>query len=321
MMMGQRADEESIKIINKDLGLDQPLTVQFAMYVNDISPVSVHSLQEESHFYLDSSKYDYTPLITMGEKKLVTKVPYLRRSYQTKRKVSEILEDSMPETAVLALTSILVATFLGVLLGVISAIKKSTWMDRSILFTSILGLSGPSFFVGIIFAWLFGFVWGDWTGLGTHGSLYSIDDFTGEEYLDLKNLILPGFTLAIRPLAVIVQLTRNSMLEVLSQDYIRTAKAKGLGQRIVIIKHALKNALNPVITAVSGMFASLLAGALFVEMVFSWKGIGWQIYQALIKYDLPVVMGGVLTFSIIFVFINVLVDITYGILDPRVRIQ
>lgn len=321
MMMGQRADEESIKIINKDLGLDQPLTTQFVMYVNDVLPISLHSLNEESRFYLDSTKYDYATIAKIGNKKAVVKVPYLRRSYQSKRKVSEILFDSMPETAVLAFAAMLLSGIIGILMGVVAAVKKSTWMDNSILFSSILGLSGPSFFMGIIIAWLFGYVWTDWTGLNTHGSLYSIDDLTGEEYLDLKNLILPTIALFIRPLAIIVQLTRNSMLEVLSLDFVRTARAKGLSFRKVVIKHALKNALNPVITTISGMFGSLLAGALFIEMVFGWKGIGWVIYVALTKHDMPVVMGGVLTFSLAFVIINILVDISYGMLDPRVRIQ
>ena len=148
-----------------------------------------------------------------------------------------------------------------------------------------------------------------------------MDDLGRGEYLDLKNLILPALTLGIRPLAIIVELTRNSMLEVLSQDYIRTARAKGLGTASVVLKHALKNALNPVVTAVSGWLASLLAGAVFVEFVFDWKGIGVVIVNALDKYDFPVVMGAVLFISVILVVINVLADILYGVLDPRVRIN
>ncbi|MCK9423756.1 MAG: ABC transporter permease, partial [Bacteroidales bacterium] len=153
------------------------------------------------------------------------------------------------------------------------------------------------------------------------GSLFTVDDFGRGEYLDLKNLILPAFTLGIRPLAIIVELTRNSLLEEMTQDYIRTARAKGLGKGRIIFKHALKNALNPVVTAISGWLASLLAGAVFVEFIFDWKGIGVVIVNALDKYDFPVVMGAVLFISIILIIINFMVDIIYGMLDPRVRIE
>jgi ABC-type dipeptide/oligopeptide/nickel transport system permease component len=158
------------------------------------------------------------------------------------------------------------------------------------------------------------------TGLNMTGSLYSVDVWKGE-YLDLKNMILPIITLMVRPLSVIVQLTRSSLLEVMSQDYIRTARAKGLSETKVIVKHALRNALNPVITAVSGWFASLLAGAVFVEFVFGWKGLGQEMFTAIEKQDLPVVMGGVLVIASAFVLINLLVDLLYGWIDPRVRMS
>jgi peptide/nickel transport system permease protein len=153
------------------------------------------------------------------------------------------------------------------------------------------------------------------------GSLFSVDDFGNGTYLDLKNLVLPALTLGIRPLAIIVELTRNSLLEVLTQDYIRTARAKGLSKGRIILKHALKNALNPVVTAISGWLASMLAGAVFVEFIFDWKGIGVVIVNALDKYDFPVVMGAVLFISIILIVINFAVDILYGWLDPRVRLD
>jgi peptide/nickel transport system permease protein len=159
----------------------------------------------------------------------------------------------------------------------------------------------------------------DYTGLNMFGSLYSVDDFGEGEYLDLKNLILPAFTLGIRPLGIIVELTRSSILEVLSQDYIRTARAKGLSEYRIITGHALRNAMNPVVTAISGWFASLMAGAVFVEYVFDWKGIGMVIVEALEKYDLPVIMGAVLFISVILVLINIFVDIIYGYLDPRIK--
>jgi peptide/nickel transport system permease protein len=323
MMLGQRADEESLKAINRDLGLDKPLTTQFSMYLNDLSPISIHNeVNENHHLYLDEEKYNYIKLFAVGgDDVLVVKSPYLRRSYQTKRKVSELIGEALPETAVLALTAILVATLIGIILGVLAAVNKGSSFDNMVLVLSVFGVSIPSFFTALIFAWVFGFLLTDITGLNMYGSLFTLDDYGNGEYLDLKNLILPAITLGIRPLSIVVQLTRSSLLDVLNQDYIRTARAKGLSYFTVIVKHALKNALNPVITALSGWFASLMAGAVYIEMVFDWKGIGYEIFKATEKYDFPVVMGSVLMIATIFVVINILVDITYGFLDPRVRVS
>jgi peptide/nickel transport system permease protein len=177
----------------------------------------------------------------------------------------------------------------------------------------------PSFFSAVLVAWLFGFVWAPITGLSMTGNLWELDDFGEGLELRLKNLILPAFTLGIRPLAVIIQLTRSSMLEVLQADYIRTARAKGLPQSTILIKHALRNALNPVVTAVSGWFASMLAGAVFVEYIFGWNGVGKQIVEALNTLDLPVVTGAVLTVAFLFVVIQFFVDMLYAVLDPRLR--
>ncbi len=146
-------------------------------------------------------------------------------------------------------------------------------MDSSSIFASVLGISAPSFFMGIVIAYIFGFVLSNYTGLSMTGSLFDTDPFEGRQ-LQFANLILPAVTLGIRPLAIITQLTRSAMLDVLNKDYIRTAYAKGLYKKTVIWKHALRNALNPVITAVTGWFAELLAGAFFVEYIFGWKGIG-----------------------------------------------
>ena len=153
------------------------------------------------------------------------------------------------------------------------------------------------------------------------GSLYVVDELGQGEHLCLKNLILPALTLGIRPLAVITELTKATLLDVYSQDFIRTARAKGLNNRQIIWRHALKNALNPVITAVSGWFASLIAGAVFVEYIFDWKGVGVVIVDSLEKYDFPVVMGALLVVCILLIVINIVTDIIYGILDPRVRIN
>jgi len=205
------------------------------------------------------------------------------------------------------------------LIGILSAIWKDSWFDKAALVLSVFGISLPSFFAAIIMAWIFAFLLADYTGLNMVGSLYTVDDFGDGKYLDLKNLILPAVTLGIRPLAIIIELTRSSLLEVLGQDYIRTAKAKGLNKYQIIRNHALRNALNPVLTAVTGWFASLMAGAVFVEYVFDWKGIGVVIVDSLEQFDFPVLMGAVLFISIILVLINIFVDILYGYLDPRIR--
>lgn len=322
ILLGQRANKESIEAINRDLGRDKPIMTQYLMYLNDLSVISFHNDHDpKSAYYLDEEKYSYFRLFSLDDQRcVVAKAPYFRRSYISKRRVSEIILETLPETAVLAFTSITVAAILGIGLGIIAAVKKNTFFDRLSLVLSALGMSAPSFFVGVIIAWLFGYLLTDITGLAPVGSLYTIDVWEGEK-LDLKNLILPTITLGMRPLAIIVQLTRSSMLDVMSQDYIRTARAKGLGFLSIVIKHALKNALNPVVTAISGWFAGLMAGAVFVEIIFSWKGIGYEVYEALTKNDLPVVMGATLVFATFFVVINIGVDIVYGILDPRVRVK
>jgi peptide/nickel transport system permease protein len=409
MMGGQHATPEAIDAIRKDLGLDLPFHQQYFQYLNDISFISIHNVTDsKNRSYLYGSNYmdrnssgDLSPtfleLFKLGnENMLVIKKPYLRRSYQKKKKVSEIIAESLPGTVVLAVTAMLIATIFGIILGVFSALNKDGFFDQAFFVGAVLGMSGPSFFTALIIGWIGASLWyhnvlipvlpviailagifyalvlkktkksglnksnpelfgeyalkglgiglGTWllgviinglssgeiipfihsyitlpgTNLNNAGSLYATSDY-GEEYLELKNLILPALTLGIRPLAIILQLTRNSMLDVLSQDYIRTAKAKGLSSFKVVYKHALKNALNPVVTAVSGWFASLLAGAIFIEYVFTWKGLGFEVFNALEKDDFPVVMGAVLIIATAFVLINILVDIIYGILDPRVR--
>ena len=322
MMLGQRADISSVKAINRDLGRDKPLVMQYLNFLNDLSPVSYHSTTNaDDYWYLDNYKYGKTyKLLGLGKgNELVLKEPYLRRSYQSKRKVSEILSEAFPATMLLASVSMLLATFLGIGIGIVCAVYKDTWFDRLALLFAAMGMSLPSFFAAILFAWLFAFVLADYTGLSMFGSLYSVDDFGRGEYLDLRNIILPAITLGIRPLAIIIELTRSSLLDVFSQDYIRTARAKGLSKFRVITHHALKNAMNPVITAISGWFASLMAGAVFIEYVFDWKGVGVVIVDALEKYDLPVIMGAVLFISIILILINIWVDLLYGLIDPRVR--
>lgn len=323
MMLGQRADAESIEIINRDLGRDKPIATQYLAYLNDLAPISFHNNKEASSFwYLDPDKYEpYTTLFHVGTTSVVLKAPYLRRSYQSKRKVSQVILTAFPQTAVLALTAMTFALVLGILLGILCALKKNTWIDRLTLLLSTMGMSLPSFFAAILIAWFFAYVLADVTHLNMFGNLYTVDNYGNGEYIDLKNLILPALTLGIRPLSVLVQLTKNSILEALSQDYIRTARAKGMPKSRLIFRHALRNALNPIVTSASGWLAGLLAGAVFVEYVFDWKGMGVVVVDGLEKYDFPVVMGAILFVCVLLVLINIIVDIIYGWLDPRVRLQ
>ena len=314
LIVGQSGDKKTMDNIRKDLYLDQPKWKQFILYLNDISPLSIHTKA-------DIEKKELRGFFVGGNTKLGLKVPYLRKSYQTKKDVGTVLMEALPGTLLLAVAAMIFATIIGILLGVIAAVKKGTWMDTSAVFASIAGISAPSFFMAIVIAFLFGVVLHSYTGLNLTGSWFDIDEVTGERYLTLKNLVLPAFTLGIRPLAIITQLTRSSMLDVLSQDYIRTAYAKGLSRRKVIFKHALRNALNPVVTAITGWFAELLAGAFFVEYIFGWKGIGKITVDALERLDFPVVMGSVLLTASFFVLVNILADILYGVIDPRARIM
>lgn len=313
LVLGQSGDSTTISNIKKELALDKPKSEQFFLYVNDVSPIAFHNSAD-----IESKKLKGY-FFNVGDKHLAFKIPYLRRSYQSKKQVSEILMEAIPGTLLLAFAAMFMATFVGILLGMLAAIKKNTWMDSSAVFSSVLGISAPSFFMGIIIAYFFGFVLTEYTGLQMTGSLFNIDPYTGKT-IALKNLVLPALTLGLRPMAIITQLTRSAMLDVLDQDYIRTAKAKGLSNTSIYFVHALPNALNPVITAVTGWFAELLAGAFFVEYIFGWKGIGKVTVDALEKLDFPVVMGSVLITATFFMLVNILADILYVLIDPRVKL-
>ncbi|WP_224995197.1 ABC transporter permease [Cesiribacter sp. SM1] len=316
MMAGQRTDVATREAIQKELGLDKPLAEQLKLYMKDLSPLAIHEKGEEAQ-----KKYSYIPLTSVGEEEvLALKTPYLRRSFQSNKEVSEILLENVESTLWLALAAMAFATVLGIVFGVVAALKQNTFADHFIITTSVLGISVPSFVSAIVIAMVFGYYLSDYTGLNLTGQLWVNHPFYGRT-LHIENLILPAFTLGLRPLAIITQLTRSSMLEVLSQDYIRTARAKGLRYYRVIGKHALKNALNPVLTAVSGWLASLMAGAFFVELIFDWKGLGFVTLKAVQSLDFPVVMGSTLFIAAIFVVVNIFVDVLYAALDPRVRLN
>lgn len=318
MRVNQHTDPETMEIIRKEYGLDQPKWKQLAHYLNDLSPISVHEENADS-----DEKYEYTKIASVGENSmLVLKYPYFRRSIVNDKRVNEIIAERIGGTFWLALSAIVFATFFGVLMGVYAAIKQNSLVDHMMVITSVIGISIPSFVAGALVVLVFAFQLGWLPASGSlHETAFNPMTLQTEKRLALENLILPALTLGIRPLAIIVQLTRSSMLEVLKQDYMRTARAKGVAFNRLIFKHGLKNALNPVITAVSGWLAQLLAGAFFVELIFHYKGLGKTTLDAVTERDFPIVMGAVIIVAIIFIIINILVDILYAVVDPRVRLK
>ena len=398
---GERADAETIKEIEHKYHLDLPIHKQYLIFLNNLSPISIHNeVDEDSPIYLDQKEFSVSKLFSFGDNKtLVLKYPYLNRSYKNQKKVSETLLDKLPSTFILAFVAISFGLLFGLVLGVFSAIYKGTFIDSSALVLAVLGMSAPSFVMAVFISWIggvlwyevaslpmlpflslalgaliailsqkisskikiAGFSWGNvglmafkgfvigtvfWfigfgieglfgdgilglvnlyisfpgTGLDPNGTIFAVGDL-GDEVTDWSKLILPAFTLGIRPLAIIMQLTRSSMLEVLSQDFVRTAKAKGLSYKRTILKHVLKNALNPVITAVSGWFGSLLAGSVFIEIIFNWDGLGKVILDGITQKDVPLIIGLSVCIACFFVIINIVVDIIYGLIDPRVRVK
>ncbi|MBS3915651.1 MAG: ABC transporter permease, partial [Bacteroidetes bacterium] len=302
--------------ITKDLGLDKPKWQQFIWYINDLSPLSFYK-KESKKVELAGG----VNLIKAGNTVVKIKWPYLRTSFRTKQAVSGMIVSAFAGTLVLAFSAIILALLIGVPLGVLAARRQNSWLDNTLVGISTIGISMPSFFSAMLIAWLFGFVWKQYTGLSMTGSLWEIDALGEGRSLAWKNLILPTIALGIRPLAVFVQLTRNTMVDVLQMDYVRTARAKGLKERSVIWKHAFPNAMNPLITSVGGWFSSLLAGAFFTEYIFNWKGLGKVTIEALQQSDLPVIMGTVLFTACLFFVVNILTEILYFWIDPRLRYE
>lgn len=272
LMLGQRADVASIEAIRKQLGLDDPIYVQYVRFIGKAF---------------------------QGD---------LGRSYSSNRDVLKTIIETFPATAILAVSSMIISTIIGVLIGVISAVKPYSIRDNLSMLFALFGISFPPFAFGLIMALVFGSLlkWFPISGYLNNGIIY---------------LVLPMLTLALRPLAIIARLTRSSMLDVLGQDYVRTARAKGIGYWKVIIKHALRNALNPVITTISAWLAGLLGGAFFIEYIFNWPGIGLLAINSILSLDFPMIQGTVLFTAVIFIIINMLVDIVYAFLDPKVKLS
>ena len=315
LTFGQRSDTKTLNAKREELGLNGSLSTQLINYWNDLLPFSFHENTPEN-----TEKYNYTVLYQAEKTAFVYKSPYLRQSYQSGKRVDELLWEAVPKTVVLALLSMFIALIIGIGLGIIAALHQNKWIDRTILLGATLFVSLPSYVVAILLAYIFAYQLHDYTGLSLRGGLYDWDN-NGNAIIAYQNLILPTCALAIRPIALITQLTRSSFLEVIHADYIRTAKAKGLSPYIVWVKHALQNALQPIITASTGWLAGLLTGAFFVETIFNYNGLGELTINALLQYDLPIVVGSVLFTASIFVFLNIITDILYAYFDPRVRLS
>lgn len=315
MVRGQRSDMQTDEAISKMLYLDKPFYVQYLLYLNDLSPVSLLS---ENNPNLGS--YRYLKLFPTGKTRfLALKSPYLRRSFQTNREVGSMVIEKLPGSFILAVSSMLFATLIGIFFGVLSSFWPGSILDKAISVITLLGISVPSFFAGVVILWFFAVFLGPYTGLPVTGYIFEESPFGS--VTRWSTLLLPTLALGIRQLAVITQLTRSSMMDISSMDFVRTAKAKGVSKLKVLVFHTLRNALNPVVTSVSGWFASLLAGAFFIEYIFGWQGIGNLTIDALGKNDHPLVLGCAIWIGLIFVIVNLLVDIIYARLDPRIRLN
>jgi len=311
LTFGQQFDQEMLDQKRKALGLDLPLRTQILYYMRDVSPVYVGTaLPSHLHETIVSS-------LPFGKYQASIKKPYLRDSYMTGRNVAQMIGQAIPSTLVLALSAILIAMLLGIIGGLVSAKYAGSKLDDLLLTISTLGYSVPSYVSAIVFALVFGYLLHHFTGLNIQGGLKVLNDL-GDEVWMPKNLILPAIALGIRPVSVILQITRSAALDVMQQPYVLLAKAKGLSQFKIMTTYVLRNALNPILTATTGWFASLLSGAFFVESVFNFRGFGQLTVNALLNYDVPLLLGCILTVSILFIVINIMMDMVYGWIDPRV---
>jgi len=233
-------------------------------------------------------------------------------SYIKGQPITQLLADKFGNTLYLSLSAMALAVLIGMLAGIIASVRPQSAVDYAVMVCAVAGVSIPVFWLGLMLQLVFGSYlhWFPVSGMTEYGAS------TGE---NLKHLVLPSLTLATVPMAIIARITRSSMLEVIGQDYIRTARAKGLGSRAVVFRHALKNALIPIITVIGNMFALLLTGAVLTETVFSWPGLGRAMVDAINQRDFPVIMGAVTLFALTFVVVNLIVDLLYAWIDPRVR--
>lgn len=295
-ILGERYTEERCAVIRQKFGWDENLALQYGRYLS-------RTVQGD-----------------LGE------------SMVTRRAVAAELGERFPATMELALVAMLLAVLVGVPLGIVAAARHNTWVDLSAMLVALGGVSMPVFWLGLMMIYVLavrldlfptsgrlssGMVLVDRTHLHLVDSLLARDLPAFKDAL--HHLVLPAVALSTIPASIIARIARSAMLDVLGQDYIRTARAKGLGERAVVLRHALANALLPVVTVIGLQTGYLLSGAVLTETIFSWPGVGSWMVNAISSNDLPVVQGGVLVFAIVFVLINLLVDISYAWLDPRIR--
>ncbi len=296
MILGEKASQESILALRAQLGLDNPWYVQY---------------------------FDFVKQILSGD---------LGKSLLTKASISEEITRYLAATAELTIVSMLIAVFVGVNAGIISAWKQNSWFDFIAMLVALIGVSMPVFWLGLMEQWYFAQELKWLPTVGRDNPRDPVDAITHFYILDtmlagrwdqfkevIMHLILPGIALGTIPMAIIARITRSSMLEVMRSDFIRTARAKGLGQFFVVYKHALKNAFIPVLTVIGLQTGLLLGGAILTETIFGWPGVGRYIYTAIGNRDYPVIQSGILVIATIFVFINLIVDLLYAYVDPRIK--
>jgi len=313
VMLGQRATPEALERLRRELNLDKPLFLNLRAYRETGRIEKLFEAQYPA----------YLARILRGD---------LGRSIFTKVDVAAELKARFPATFELTLGAMTVALLVGIPAGILAAIRKNSLADLLVMTGALVGVSMPIFWLGLLLIYIFA-VHLHWLppsgrlGIGTE-----FQPVTGLLLLDsllkgrpdvfadaLRHLILPSLALGSIPAAVIARMMRSSMLEVLSQDYVRTARAKGLPERVVVYKHALKNAMLPVITIIGLWFGTLLTGAILTETIFNWPGIGKWLYDAIQARDYPIVQGGTLFIAAVYVIVNALVDLSYGLLDPRIQ--
>ena len=296
-ILGERATEESVARVRAALGLDKPLVEQYAIYMGRV---------------------------VQGD---------LGRSILRDDSVSAELARRFPATAELSLAAMLVAVMIGIPAGIISAVKRNSLADSTAMLVSLAGVSMPIFWLGLMLSYLFGVVL-RWLPTGARlSATMKIPSVTNFMLLDSLlsgiptafndaawHLLLPAMVLGTVPMAIVARMTRSAMLEVLGQDYVRAARAKGATERVVILKHAFRNALLPVVTIVGLQIGTLMGGAILTETIFSWPGIGRWVFEAIQARDYPIVQGVTLFVAALFVLINFLVDVSYAVLDPRIRL-
>ena len=313
-MLGEHAAQENVERIREQLGLNRPLFLdREALRQGDVKG------------FFDSQYIRYLGRLVQGD---------LGNSIHRRIAIADELKLRFPATIELASLSMLVAILVGVPVGITSAARRGSWLDSVSMVGSLIGVSMPIFWLGLMEIMLFA-VFLHWLPSGGRLNptidVKSVTNFilidciitgNGEALVNaLKHLVMPALALATIPTAIIARMTRSSMLEVLQEDYIRTAHAKGLRESVVLSRHALKNGFLPVITIIGLQTGSLLAGAVLTETIFSWPGIGKWVYDAILGRDYPIVQSGTLLITLVIVFVNMLVDISYAFLDPRIRYE